>query len=61
RSFEAAEKMADGRANKLIVPSDLTNLAGTLSAAKEMLSPDTPAVTKGITTTAAPVPEKTET
>ena len=43
RSFEAAEKMADGRATKLIVPSDLANLAGTLGAAKEMLSADRPA------------------
>ena len=35
RSFEAAEKMADGQASKLIVPSDIANLAGTLKALKE--------------------------
>ena len=35
RSFEAAEKMADGQATKLIVPSDIANLAGTLKAMKE--------------------------
>jgi regulator of protease activity HflC (stomatin/prohibitin superfamily) len=35
RSFEAAEKMADGQATKLIVPSDIANLAGTLKALKE--------------------------
>lgn len=35
RSFEAAEKMADGKASKLIVPSDIANLAGTLKALKE--------------------------
>ncbi len=32
KSFETAEKMADGQATKIIVPSDLANLAGTLSA-----------------------------
>ncbi len=38
RSFEAAEKMADGKATKVIVPSDLANLAGTLNALKESAS-----------------------
>lgn len=37
RSFEAAEKMADGQASKLIVPSDIANLAGTLKALKETM------------------------
>lgn len=36
RSFEAAEKMADGQATKLVVPSDIANLAGTLKAFKEV-------------------------
>lgn len=35
RSFEAAEKMADGQATKLVVPSDIADLAGTLKALKE--------------------------
>ncbi len=35
RSFEAAEKMADGQATKIVVPSDIANLAGTLRAIKE--------------------------
>ena len=35
RSMEAAEKMADGQATKIIVPSDLANLAGTVAALKE--------------------------
>ncbi|MCI5791755.1 MAG: SPFH/Band 7/PHB domain protein [Lachnospiraceae bacterium] len=35
RSFEAAEKMADGQATKLVVPSDIANLAGTLKALKD--------------------------
>lgn len=37
RSFEAAEKMADGKATKLVVPSDIANLAGTLKAFKEVV------------------------
>jgi len=35
KSFEAAEKMADGQATKIIVPSDIANLAGTVSAIVE--------------------------
>ena len=31
-SYKAAEKMADGQATKIIVPSDIANLAGTLGA-----------------------------
>ena len=34
-TFEAAEKMADGQATKLVVPSDIADLAGTLKALKE--------------------------
>ena len=36
RSYEAAEKMADGQATKIIVPSDLSNLAGIAKSIKEM-------------------------
>lgn len=32
KSYEALEKVADGQATKLIVPSDISNIAGTLSA-----------------------------
>ena len=35
RSLEAAEKMADGQATKIVVPSELASLAGTLKALKE--------------------------
>ncbi len=35
RSLEAAEKMADGNATKIIVPSDIQNLAATVAAVKE--------------------------
>lgn len=36
RSYEAAEKMADGQATKIIVPSDLSNLAGIAAGIKGM-------------------------
>jgi regulator of protease activity HflC (stomatin/prohibitin superfamily) len=35
KSFETAEKMADGQATKIIVPSDIANLAGTIAALRE--------------------------
>ena len=35
RSLEAAEKMADGNATKIIVPSDIQNLAATVTAVRE--------------------------
>jgi regulator of protease activity HflC (stomatin/prohibitin superfamily) len=38
RSFEAAEKMADGQATKIIVPSDVQNLAKTVTEVKEVIS-----------------------
>ena len=38
RSLEAAEKMADGNATKIIVPSDIQNLAATVSAVKESVT-----------------------
>ena len=34
--MEAMEKVADGKATKLIVPSDMQNLAATVSAIKEI-------------------------
>ena len=36
RSMEATEKMADGQATKIIVPSDMQNLAKTISSIKEI-------------------------
>lgn len=38
RSLEALGKVADGKATKLIIPSDLQNLAGTVTSIKEMLT-----------------------
>lgn len=35
QSFDAVAKMADGQATKIIVPSDISNLAGTISAVAE--------------------------
>ncbi|MCF0111029.1 MAG: SPFH/Band 7/PHB domain protein [Erysipelotrichaceae bacterium] len=37
RSLETYEKMADGNATKIIVPSDIQNLANTLTVAKELV------------------------
>ncbi len=38
RSFEAAEKMANGQSTKIIVPSDIQNLAKTVTEVKEIIS-----------------------
>ncbi|MDR1793987.1 MAG: SPFH/Band 7/PHB domain protein [Erysipelotrichaceae bacterium] len=47
RGMEAFEKMADGQATKIIVPSDLQNVATSLTAAKELLfEKDAPAAEK---------------
>ncbi|MCR5171604.1 MAG: SPFH/Band 7/PHB domain protein [Treponema sp.] len=37
RSLEALEKVADGKSTKLIIPADLQNMAGIVSAAAEVL------------------------
>ena len=36
RQYEAAEKMADGQATKIIVPTELSNLAGIAAGIKEL-------------------------
>ena len=36
KALEALQKVADGKATKLIVPSDMQNLAATVSAIKEI-------------------------
>ena len=38
KSLEAYEKIADGKATKLIVPSELQNMASILTSAKECLN-----------------------
>ena len=38
RSLEALEKVADGRATKIIVPSEIQNLAGLVTSIKEVAS-----------------------
>ena len=38
RSMEALTKVADGKATKIIVPSEIQNLAGTVASVKELLN-----------------------
>ncbi len=40
KSFETLEKVADGQSTKIIIPSDLQNLAGMLTAASEIIKKD---------------------
>ena len=40
KSFEAFEKVSQGQATKIIIPSELQNLAGTLAAASELVKKD---------------------
>ena len=41
-SMEAFEKAADGKATKIIVPSNLASIAGTLTALSETVQKDAP-------------------
>ena len=43
KSLEALEKVADGRATKIIIPSDIQNMAGLITSIKEIAATDTPA------------------
>ena len=38
KSLEALTKVADGKATKLIIPSDIQNLAGMVASIKEVAS-----------------------
>lgn len=40
RSFETFEKVANGQATKIIIPSDIQNLAGLVTSVGELLKPD---------------------
>ena len=40
KSLETYEKMADGKATKIVVPSELQNMASLLTSAKEILIDD---------------------
>ena len=42
KSLEAFEKVADGQATKIIIPSDIQNMAGLIAGIKEVAT-DTPA------------------
>ena len=43
KALEAMQKMADGKATKIIIPSEIQGLAGLAASAKEFLSSDKPA------------------
>ena len=43
KALEAMEKVADGRATKIIIPSELQGLAGLAASAKEIFDTETPA------------------
>lgn len=43
KSYEAMVKVADGRSTKLIIPSELTNIANTTSFVKEIFKDNSPA------------------
>ncbi|HIX13873.1 MAG TPA: peptidase, partial [Candidatus Anaerofilum faecale] len=38
KSLEALAKVADGKATKLIIPSEIQNLAGTVASIKELIT-----------------------
>ncbi|MBP3634965.1 MAG: SPFH/Band 7/PHB domain protein [Bacilli bacterium] len=40
KQFEALEKVADGKSTKIIIPSDMQNMAGILTTASELLKKD---------------------
>ena len=40
KSFEAFEKVSQGQATKIIIPSEIQNIAGTLAAASELIKKD---------------------
>ena len=40
KSLEAFEKAADGKANKIIIPSNIQGLAGLAASAQALLAPD---------------------
>lgn len=43
KSYEAMVKVADGKSTKLIIPSELTNIANTTSVVKEIFNDNSPA------------------
>jgi regulator of protease activity HflC (stomatin/prohibitin superfamily) len=46
KGFEALEKVANGNATKLIIPSDIQNVTGLLASLKEAITEDKPVVKK---------------
>ena len=46
QGFEALKKLADGSATKIIVPSDIQNVAGLLTSMTEVVKSDSPKAKK---------------
>ncbi len=46
KALESLEKVADGKATKIIIPSQLQGLAGLATSVKELMSNDTPKINK---------------
>lgn len=59
RSLEAMEKVADGRATKIIIPSEIQNLAVLGTTLKEMVT-DPEALGANVPTTSSSVPAKSK-
>ena len=49
QGFEALKKVADGKSTKIIVPSEIQNVAGLLTSIAEVIKTPSPAPTKDTT------------
>jgi regulator of protease activity HflC (stomatin/prohibitin superfamily) len=45
KGFEALEKVAQGQATKIIIPSEIQNVTGLIASLREVIKDDVPAVT----------------
>jgi hypothetical protein len=43
KALESVQKVSDGQATKLFIPSDLSGLGGVFASLKEIMGKDTPA------------------
>ena len=46
KGFEALEKVANGTATKLIIPSEIQNVTGLIASLKEVITDEKPVVKK---------------
>lgn len=51
KSFETFERVADGNATKIIIPSEIQNMAGLIASIKEVATGDEPAVKEEVAAT----------